>query len=83
MIITVKVWCDMKTDGGGYMLIGRKNNSETWTVPSNNDPVSPFGDPHWSSALGDAPILDFRIQMAISEDFKQTKAHWFVIYFYL
>lgn len=66
----------MTTDGGGFMLIGRKNNSVTWTVPSNDNPVDPFGVPHWSSALGDAPILDFRVQMATSDNFKETKAHW-------
>ncbi|CAB4035578.1 Hypothetical predicted protein, partial [Paramuricea clavata] len=69
-------WCDMSTDGGGFLLIGRKNNSVTWTVPSNNEPVDPYGEPHWTSSLGDAPILDFRVQMATHEDFKATKAHW-------
>ena len=58
------------------MLIGRKNNSITWTVPSNNHTVEPYGEPHWSSALGDAPILDFSIQVANKEDLKTTKAHW-------
>ena len=57
------------------MLIGRKNNSITWTVPSNNKTVEPYGEPHWSSSLGDAPILDIRVQMATKEDFKTTKAH--------
>ena len=67
----------MITDGGGgFMLIGRKNNSITWTVPSNNNTVEPYGEPHWSSALGDAPILDFSIQVATKEDLKTTKAHW-------
>ena len=57
------------------MLIGRKNDSVTWTVPSNNMTVKPFGEPHWSSSLGDALILDFRVQMATEEDFATTKAH--------
>ena len=61
------------------MLIGRKNNSITWTIPSNNETVEPYGEPHWSSSLGDAAILDFRVQMATKEDFKFTKAHWFVL----
>ena len=60
------------------MLIGRKKNSITWTVPSNNTTVEPHGEPHWSSSLGDALILDFRVQMAINDDFKTTKAHWLV-----
>ena len=68
----------MTTDGGGFMLIGRKNNSITWTVPSNSETVEPYGEPHWSSSLGDALILDFRVQMATKEDFKTTKAHWSV-----
>ena len=66
----------MKTDGGGFMLIGRKNNSFTWSVPSNDNPVEPFGAPHWSSAFGDVKILDFRVQVATSENFTDTKAHW-------
>ena len=61
------------------MLIGCKNNSITWTVPSNNNTVDPYGEPHWSSSLGDAPILDFSIQVATKEDFKTTKAHWWVV----
>ena len=68
----------MTTDGGGFMLIGHKNNSITWTVPSNDNPVEPLGFPHWSSALGDAPVQDFRVQMSTGKDFKQTKAHWYV-----
>jgi hypothetical protein len=68
----------MTTDGGGFILIGRKNNSITWSVPSNDIPVEPYGDPHWSSTFGDAPILDFRVQMATKEDFKSTVAHWWV-----
>ncbi len=66
----------MTTDYGGFMLIGRKNNSVTWTVPSSNMTVEPYGEPRWSSSLGDTPILDFRVQMATKEDFKTTKAHW-------
>ena len=73
----------MSTDGGGFMLIGRKNNSVTWTVPSNYKTVEPYGEPHWSSSLGDAPILDFRVQMAIKDDFKATKAHWWASMVYI
>ncbi len=69
----------MTTDGGGYTLVGRKNSSRTWTVPSNDFPVEPYGDPHWASNLGDAPILDFRVQIATAEDFQQTKADWLVM----
>ena len=66
----------MKTDGGGYFLIGTKNDSVTWTVPSNSYPVEPFGEPHWLSSFGEADILDFRVQMASKEDFRAIKAHW-------
>jgi hypothetical protein len=68
----------MTTDGGGFILIGKKKNTITWSVPSNDIPVEPYGDPHWSSTFGDAPILDFRVQMATKEDFKSTVAHWWV-----
>ena len=73
----------MTTDGGGFILIGRKDNPMTYTFPSNDDPVEPFGKPHWTSSLGDAPILDFRVQMATSDDFKATKAHWYLSHNYL
>jgi hypothetical protein len=72
----------MTTDGGGFILVGRTNGSKTWSVPSNSDPVEPYGEPHWLSSLGDAPIMDFRVQMATSEDFKDTKAHWWVYFMY-
>ena len=72
----LKVFCDMTTDGGGFMLVGRKNTSVTWTVPSSDNTVEPFGDPHWISSLGNAPVKDFRVQMATQENFKSTKAHW-------
>ena len=62
------------------MLIGRKRNASTWSVPSSNEVVEPLGSPHWSSAFGDAPVLDFRVQMATKESFGNTKAHWFVTY---
>ena len=68
----------MTTDGGGYMLIGRMNDSVTWDVPSDNTTVSPFDDPQWSSAFGDIPILDFRVQVAADEEYRQIKAHWCV-----
>ena len=66
----------METDGGGYFIIRRKDDSITWAVPSNEDPVEPSGKPHWSSSFGDVDILDFRIQMASKEDFKATKTDW-------
>ena len=74
--LRLKVWCDMTTDGGGFMLIGRKRGAETWSVPSNDKPVEPNGDPHWTSEFGDVPMNDFRVQMATSDNFKTTKAHW-------
>lgn len=66
----------MFTDGGGYMLISRMNSSVTWTVPSSNIPIEPYGEPHLSSYLGDTPLLDVRIQMAIYENLSKTIAHW-------
>ena len=66
----------MTTDGGGYILIGRKISPETWSVPSNDTPVHPYGSPHWLSAIGDAPILDFRIQVSKTENLQRSVSHW-------
>jgi hypothetical protein len=66
----------MKTDGGGFILFGYQNSSVTWNVPSTNETVDPFGVPHWSSVLGNTPIVDVRIQVSSSEEFKDTKADW-------
>ena len=65
----------MRSDGGGWALIGRSKSASIWNVPSNDTTVEPYGEPHWSSSLGDVPILDFRIQVATKEDFSATKAH--------
>ena len=66
----------MTTDGGGYILVGRMNDSVTWNVPSSNATVKPFDEPQWSSAFGDIPILDFRVQVAADEEYAKTIAHW-------
>ncbi|XP_028403369.1 uncharacterized protein LOC114526068 isoform X2 [Dendronephthya gigantea] len=71
-----RVYCDMTTDGGGYILVGYMNDTVTWNVPSNNETVEPFGDPHWSSEFGDLQVIDFRIQVSSDDDFENTKAHW-------
>ena len=66
----------MTTDKGGFILVGRKTTPKTWTLPSNVMPVYIYGTPHWSSSLGDVPIMDFRVQIATSDNLKSTKAHW-------
>ena len=72
-----KVWCDMTTDGGGYMLVARKHDAIIWDVPSKDQPVEPdSSETYWTSQLGDAPILDLRIQLSTSDSLDDTKAHW-------
>lgn len=75
-----KVWCDMTTDGGGFTLIAHKTSAVTWTVPSNNTRVDPFSSHQWSSALGNASVMDFRIQVSTSSNFSDTKAHWLAFF---
>ena len=66
----------MHTDGGGFMLVGMKNNTIFWTVPSNSKPVDPKGPPHWSSAFGDVEVLDFSVQISTHGSFNGTQVHW-------
>lgn len=67
----------MTTDGGGFLLVARKQNGTTWDVPSKDMPVGPsVKDKYWTNQLGDLPILDFRVQMSTSDSFDDTKAHW-------
>ena len=75
-VLFVQVYCDMTTDGGGYILLGYINDTVTWDVPSNNKTVKPSDDPHWSSEFGYVPVLDFRIQVASGNDIEKTRAHW-------
>lgn len=66
----------MTTDGGGYMLVARKH-AIAWDIPSKDKTVDPHtNELFWTSQLGDAPILDFRIQLSTSKFFNGTKAHW-------
>lgn len=58
------------------MLVAKKNDADTSTVPSTNETVSPSGKPHWSSAFGGMEMLDIRIKFSTSNNFKDTKADW-------
>ncbi|CAB4020794.1 Hypothetical predicted protein, partial [Paramuricea clavata] len=66
----------MSTDGGGFALLAHKTSAITWTVPSNYTRVDPFTSHQWSSVLGNASIMDFRVQVSTSNNFSDTKAHW-------
>ncbi|XP_028411771.1 uncharacterized protein LOC114534515 [Dendronephthya gigantea] len=72
-----KSWCDVETDGGGFLLIGVKDTPETWAIPSKASFIHPHGKPMWSSAFGDQEILDFRVQISTSKNFRDTRAHWY------
>lgn len=76
IIYLPQTWCDTHTDGGGFALIGLKKSPAIWGVPSNGDPVDPFGFPHWSSKFGDVSVQDFAVQISTSSNFEDTKAHW-------
>ncbi|XP_028411772.1 uncharacterized protein LOC114534516 [Dendronephthya gigantea] len=72
-----KSWCDVETDRGGFSLIGVKDTPKTWAIPSNASFIHPHGEPMWSSAFGEQEILDFRVQISTSKDFRDTRAHWY------
>jgi hypothetical protein len=58
------------------MLVAKKDDPVTWTVPSTNETVDPHGKPHWSSTFGKVEMLDIRFQISTTSNFKDTKAHW-------
>jgi hypothetical protein len=66
----------MVTDRGGYILFGYQNSATTWNVPSHGKPVDPHGIPHFSSVLGNALILDIRVQVSTSKEFRDTISDW-------
>jgi hypothetical protein len=76
VLLHKKAWCDVTTDGGGYLLVAKKDDPVTWTVPSSNETVYPQGTPHWSSIFGDMNMLDIRIQISTTSRFEDTKADW-------
>jgi hypothetical protein len=75
-LFTLKAFCDVTTDGGGFLLVAKKDDPVTWTVPSSNETVDPHGKPHWSSIFGKVKMLDIRFQISTTSKFKDTKAHW-------
>jgi hypothetical protein len=68
------------TDGGGFLLIGVQNSSRTMDVPSDSTLVLPLDLRHWSSSFGEEKILDFRVQIATSKSWSDTKAHWYILF---
>ena len=76
-IYVFKAWCDVYTDGGGFMLVGHQNNSNLWTIPSSSTPVDPHGPAQFSSLFGKFDVQDFAVQVSTSQSFKETKAHWY------
>ena len=58
------------------MLVGHKDSPESWTLPSYLSVVAPDGKPHWSSVLGNASMVEFRIQISVTKSPKQTTADW-------
>ena len=59
------------------MLVGYKDSPVSWTLPSDPSLVSPSGKPHWSSVLGNASMLEFRIQVSTTKYLQQAKADWY------
>lgn len=58
------------------MLIGYANSTVSWELSSNDETVSPFENPHWSSSFGRMKITEFRVQVSSSASMKDTKADW-------
>lgn len=58
------------------MLVGSKDSPVSWTVPSNAQMVTPQGPPHWASEFGNAPMIEFRVQVSTTNDPADVKADW-------
>ena len=59
------------------MLVARKHDAITWDIPSKDQAADPkSSEKYWTSQLGDASILDFRVQISDTDSFDNTKAHW-------
>jgi hypothetical protein len=76
-----QAWCDVVTDGGGFILIGVKDTPVTWAIPSKPTYIDPNGRSQWSSALGNKLVLDFRVQISTSKSSSDTKSHWYCSFF--
>ena len=60
------------------MLIGVQNSSRTMDVPSDLTLVHPQDLRHWSCRFGEEDIIDFRVQIATSKRWSDTKADWYI-----
>ncbi|XP_062513127.1 uncharacterized protein LOC134188929 [Corticium candelabrum] len=73
----VTAYCDMTTDGGGWLLIGKSFQPNVRNLGSTSEPVTLTSEQGWSNRFPSILVNDFRVQFSTSRSVGDTKGHWY------
>ncbi|XP_062512749.1 uncharacterized protein LOC134188597 [Corticium candelabrum] len=73
----VTVYCDMTTDGGGWLLIGKAFQPNMRNVRPTSKPLTLTSEQGWSNIFPSIIVNDFRVQFSTSRAMEDTKANWY------
>ncbi|XP_062513018.1 uncharacterized protein LOC134188831 [Corticium candelabrum] len=74
---SVTGYCDMTTDGGEWLLIGKSFQPNIRNLNSTSEPVTLTSGQGWSNRFPSIVVNDFRVQFAISSSMEDTKGNWY------